>query len=176
MTAEESLMAARGEDASSRIVVGVHGTAASAAAVEWGAREARLRGARLQLVLARDPTAACRAGYARGPAAAPGTAGGDWLSQTAAWAARMLAPEQVTAETADGLPARVLMDRAIGACLLVLGAARTGDFIGPVARACLRQAPCPVVIIAADHWRSAEVPAPRPVAAPVASMTGLTPR
>lgn len=172
MTAEDRLTAAApGEDASSLIVVGVHGTAASAAAAEWGVREARLRGARVHLVLARDPAATHRAGYARRAAAAADSAASDRLGQTADWAARMLSPERVTAETANGLPARVLMDRAVGACLLVLGSARTADFIGPVARACLRQAPCPVVIIAADHWRSAEVPAPQSVAVPAATVT-----
>jgi nucleotide-binding universal stress UspA family protein len=74
---------------------------------------------------------------------------------------RTLGPESrpdVQVELADGLPVRVLLDRAAGAALLVLGSARTGALeagpvgkprtpLGPVARDCLRAAPCPVVIV-----------------------------
>ncbi len=50
---------------------------------------------------------------------------------------------------AEGLAARVLLDHAAQADLLVLGSAihRAPDGIGPVARACLRHAPCPVVVV-----------------------------
>ncbi len=53
----------------------------------------------------------------------------------------------------DGLAARVLLDRCAGADMLVLGT--SGDVpggmrsAGPVIRACLRRAPCPVVVISA---------------------------
>ncbi len=54
----------------------------------------------------------------------------------------------MTAEIAEGLAARVLLDHADGAEMLVLGSARGApDGIGPVARACLRHAPCPVVVV-----------------------------
>ena len=57
-------------------------------------------------------------------------------------------PVAVTAEIAEGLAARVLLDHADGAEMLVLGSAGcTPDGIGPVARACLRHAPCPVVVV-----------------------------
>jgi len=130
-----------------RIVAGVHGTAASDAALDWAMREARLRRAQLHLVLARDITACAWAPYA--PPDAPGAVRADaaWLAGAAARASRLLPPGRVITELADGLPARILADRAAGAVLLVLGAAPSG-FLGPVARACLRQAPCPVVIVA----------------------------
>jgi nucleotide-binding universal stress UspA family protein len=146
-----------------RIVVGVSDRAASDAAVDWAVNEARLRRAHLHLVLARDPAVFRRAAYAQ-PAA---TRGGDaaWLAQAATRAARLLGPDQVTAELADGLPARVLMDRAADASLLVLGAATTADVVGPVASACLRRAPCPVVIVAPDSDRAA-MPGPRRPATP----------
>ena len=58
------------------------------------------------------------------------------------------APLAVTVEIAEGLAARVLLDHADGAEMLVLGSARCApDGIGPVARACLRHAPCPVVVV-----------------------------
>jgi nucleotide-binding universal stress UspA family protein len=60
---------------------------------------------------------------------------------------------EVRVEEVDGLAARVLLDRCAGADMLVLGT--SGDVpgalrsAGPVIRACLRRAPCPVVVISA---------------------------
>jgi nucleotide-binding universal stress UspA family protein len=60
---------------------------------------------------------------------------------------------EVQVEEVDGLAARVLLDRCAGADMLVLGT--SGDVpgalrsAGPVIRACLRRAPCPVVVISA---------------------------
>jgi nucleotide-binding universal stress UspA family protein len=56
-------------------------------------------------------------------------------------------------EVADGLAARVLLDRCPGADMLVLGTSSgvpgAPRSAGPVIRACLRRAPCPVVVISA---------------------------
>jgi hypothetical protein len=67
-----------------------------------------------------------------------------------------LAPDVlVHTEVADGLAARVLLERCSGADMLVLGT--TADMPGaawspgPVTRACLRRAPCPVVVISAGQ-------------------------
>jgi nucleotide-binding universal stress UspA family protein len=59
----------------------------------------------------------------------------------------------VAMEVAEGLAARVLLDRAAGAELLVLGGAACAerDAIGPVARACLRHPPCPVVVVSTER-------------------------
>jgi len=60
---------------------------------------------------------------------------------------------QVRVEEAVGLAARILLDRCAGADMLILGT--SGDVpgalrsAGPVIRACLRRAPCPVVVISA---------------------------
>ena len=129
-----------------RIVAGVHGTAASEAALDWAAREARLRRAQLHLVLVRDPGVSSRAPYAHPATPAPGDAAAVRLARAGARAALVLPRDRVITELSDGLPAKVLTDRAAGASLLVLGAAPAG-FLGPVARACLQQAPCPVVIV-----------------------------
>ena len=53
------------------IVVGVHGTPSSDAAIDWAAREARLRCAAVHLVLARDPGSHQQAPYARPAGPAP---------------------------------------------------------------------------------------------------------
>jgi nucleotide-binding universal stress UspA family protein len=61
----------------------------------------------------------------------------------------------------EGLAARVLLDHAGGAELLVLGsaAALAGPHTpGPVARACLRHARCPVVVVS-THQANVPVPA-----------------
>jgi nucleotide-binding universal stress UspA family protein len=65
----------------------------------------------------------------------------------------VVAPVEVRLEEVDGLAARVLLDRCAGADMLILGT--SGDVpgglrsAGPVIRACLRRAPCPVVVISA---------------------------
>jgi nucleotide-binding universal stress UspA family protein len=74
---------------------------------------------------------------------------------------------QVRLTEVDGLAARVLLDECAGADMLVLGT--SGDVpgglrsAGPVIRACLRRAPCPVVVISAAQdpmlRREAEAPA-----------------
>jgi nucleotide-binding universal stress UspA family protein len=144
-----------------RILVGVDGSPASAAAVRWAAAEARLRGMRLHVVHARDPYAA-QAYYAP-PSAGQGAVG----HAAEGFALKALIEESVGPdgwpavqfEVADGLPVRVLLARAPGAAMLVLGSTRSVRLadapvgkpkapLGPVARDCLRAAPCPVVIIA----------------------------
>ena len=72
MTGERNVTRADGKGMP-RIVAGVHGTAASEAALDWAAREARLRRAQLHLVLARDPTVSRWAPYASPPARLPAT-------------------------------------------------------------------------------------------------------
>ena len=169
MTGEQNVITEDGKGMS-RIVAGVHGTPASDAALDWAAREARLRHAQLHLVLARDPTVSRRAPYAHPAAPGPCDADAAWLARAAVRAARTLPQSRVSTELADGLPARVLADRAAGASLLVLGAAPAG-FLGPVARACLRQAPCPVVIVVPDSRPAPAAPRPRLATERVAGMT-----
>lgn len=138
-----------------RVVVGVDGSMASLAALRWAAREAGLRQARLHVVCALDPgqVRAPYAGCERRRVPRP-----DGLP-TVALLRELLRAElgpspviTVQAEVIDGLAARVLIDRAAGADLLVLGDPATSQFevIGPVARACLRHAPCPVVVVGAE--------------------------
>jgi nucleotide-binding universal stress UspA family protein len=136
-----------------RIVVGVNGSAGSLAALRWAVREAGLRDAALHVVRAWEDTAKRVAPYAS-HAFLPDSAE-DRLSvekRLTADVANVLGPAplvSVAVQMAEGLAARVLLDHAAGADLLVLGSAthRGPDGIGPVARACLRHAPCPVVVV-----------------------------
>ena len=144
-----------------RILVGVDGSPASVAAVRWAAREAQLRGMRIHVVHVRERRVPAPAHYAPLPRADESHAwrsAGESTLQAVVWEA--LGPEPPAAvemELADGLPSRVLLDRADGAEMLVLGSTRPGGGptaalqpripLGPVTRDCLRAAPCPVVVV-----------------------------
>jgi nucleotide-binding universal stress UspA family protein len=137
-----------------RVVVGVDGSAESVAALRWACREASLRGAEVLAVLALE--AACHqvASYA---VPVPRSSGGSWgaardaLRRSVGEASGLFPDIKVRTEIAEGLAARVLLDHAADADMLVLGrAAHSPDpyrAAGPVIRACLRAAQCPVVVI-----------------------------
>src|SRR5215472_7418668 len=135
------------------IVVGVSGSPTSGAALSW-AEEARLRGARLHVVRAWDP-ARHAAPYAAVGATPTGeeelASARDGLAAAMRAEFGPVAPNGVTAELAEGVPERVLADRSVGANLLVLGVTSpawlAGRSAGPVVRACLARARCPVVVI-----------------------------
>ena len=150
-----------------RIVVGVDGSDAAVAAVLWAVREALLRHAIVHLVYAYQSDSTPRAPYASW----------SWLtrqderyavartqlSATAELARRQLPDGQLMTELADEPPARALLDRAADAEMLVLGTTRPVrepgqpvHAMGPVARACLRLAHCPVVVV-----NPGDQPAPR---------------
>ena len=108
-----------------RILVGIDGSPASVAAVRWAGREAQLRGMRVHVVYVRDrrlPTPH----YAPQPRAgepAPSPAAGERMQAVVREALGPQPEAGVQMELADGLPARVLIDRSVGAEMLVLGSA-----------------------------------------------------
>ncbi len=159
------------------IMVGVDGSAASAAALRWALREATLRGAMVQVIHAWHPAARGRAPYAPGPWA-PGREADRHAAEAllaaavrhAQHAAGLAADDRpaLCLEAVEGLPAKVLLERAYGAELLVLGGltAPPGDgghqpvcHVSPVALACLRAAPCPVVVVTSPVLASSVLPA-----------------
>jgi nucleotide-binding universal stress UspA family protein len=145
------------------ILVDVSGSGASLAALHWAAAEARRRDATLRVIEAwqSQPT---RAHYAA-------AAGSLHVRVTEAMAVAHLAAEvravvgestadaDVTVELAEGTAERILADASADADLLVLGAGSQPSFarqhdrphsdrpVGPVIRACLSHARCPVVVI-----------------------------
>ncbi len=147
-----------------RIVVGVDGSAESVSALRWACQEASQRAAEVLAVLALESACHQVANYA---VPAPRPAGGSWgaardvLRQAVAEAISQYPGVRVRTEIAEGLAARVLLDQALDADLLVLGRTSYGPdpyrAAGPVIRACLRASACPVVIIG-----SAEPVAHRP--------------
>jgi len=136
-----------------RIVVGVDGTAESAAALHWACREATLRRAEVHAIHVREAPCHSVASYAVPSQGYPEDVDVDIM-----WGSVL--PERtpgvrVRTEVADGLAARVLLERCTGADMLVLGTAidtaGATRSAGPVIRACLRRAPCPVVVISAER-------------------------
>jgi nucleotide-binding universal stress UspA family protein len=79
-------------------------------------------------------------------------------------------PGEVDVELAEGPPERTLVDRSADAELLVLGGKarpeRVGRVLGPVIRACLARAACPVVVVSAEEAPAVPQPA-RPRRTPV---------
>ena len=139
-----------------RIVVGVDGSAESVAALRWACREASLRAAEVLAVLALESACHQVASYA---VSAPRQTGGSWgsardvLRRSVSEALSLFPGVRVRIEIAEGLAARVLLDQAANADMLVLGRNSNGPdpyrAAGPVIRVCLRAARCPVVIIGA---------------------------
>jgi len=157
-----------------RIVVGVDGSADSVIALRWACREASIRDAEVHAVHVREAPIHSPASYAVSPPE------DDYSGDDARMWKDMLpdvaAGVRVRTETAVGLVARVLLDRCKGADMLVLGTSgETPGGIGsagPVIRACLRRATCPVVVISAaleGAWGRDTAAVAAPAEAPAAS-------
>lgn len=139
--------------ARSRIVVGVDGSESSAQALRWAVRQARLTGSALEAVSSweypayygwggtvLDDTAADLEGNAR-----------QMLAEAVREAAGAHPGVDIRTRVECGVPARVLLDAAEGAALLVVGSRGRGGFVGAllgsVGQHCVQHAPCPVVIV-----------------------------
>ncbi|MEW2548251.1 universal stress protein [Streptomyces sp. NPDC047002] len=137
-----------------RIVVGYDGSRSALRALEWAKNRAAATGTAVDAVIAWQlPATYGWAGYAT-------------ERELARWADRELS--EAVARVLDtgpyapvhehvrcGNAARVLLDMAEGAELLVLGSHGRGGFarvlIGSVAAHCVRHAPCPVVVVRAGR-------------------------
>jgi nucleotide-binding universal stress UspA family protein len=137
----------------SSIVVGVDGSPAARSALRFALREARLRGADVRVVGAWHlPVAAYAGGYGPGD---PDL--GAELQQAARHSVDQALEDvdagDIPAETIvrEGIPARVLLDEAQDAELLVVGSRGLGGFrgllLGSVSQQCAHHAPCPLVIV-----------------------------
>ena len=134
-----------------RIVVGLDGSDPSKAALAWAVRQAGLTGAAVDVVAAWEfPTAF--------PAPWPPDLGGDWkdLAQRVFTEAVAELPDsarqvEMRPQAVEGNAARVLLDAADGADLLVVGSRGHGGFaealLGSVGQHCVHHATCPVVVI-----------------------------
>ena len=134
------------------VTVGVDGSAESVAALRWACREASLRGAQVHAVHVREAQCHSLASYAVPAQASPDHFSADSIDDLVRSVQADQAPDvEVRVQVVDGLAARVLLERCEGADMLVLGTASdTASAVrplGPVIRACLRRATCPVVVI-----------------------------
>ena len=136
-----------------RIVVGVDGSVESVAALRWACREASLRGAEVHAVHVREEQRHSFASYAVPALSTEDDVSIDIDDLVKSVQADHAPGVEVRAEEVEGLAARVLLDRCAGADMLILGTSNDvpGELrsAGPVIRACLRRATCPVVVISA---------------------------
>lgn len=138
-----------------RIVVGVDGSESSYAALRWAAAEAVARRAELVAVHAWEPRDAHLAPYAPRPVghtpAEERARAGEVLRASVRQALGPLPGVGVRLVLVEGRASPVLLAQARHALLLALGhrvpASRLLSALGPVARDCVRQSPCPVVTV-----------------------------
>lgn len=146
------------------IVVGVDGSETSRDAVRWALSQAALTGAELRAVSSwRWPNYLTRIPPGVDLAAETGTVLDEVIAGVLAENAQAAAGVTVTRHVVEGPAGPALLTQSDGATLLVVGArgraAFPGMLLGSVAEYCVREAPCPVVVVrAADPPLS--VPAP----------------
>jgi nucleotide-binding universal stress UspA family protein len=148
---------------SKRIVVGVDGSSASKAALEWALDEARRRQAELDVVMAWDPVPMYGPGFGTG-VVTEGT-------YEALEASTQRCVDRLVDESAArgddltihrlvrcGRPTLALLDESKGADLLVVGARGVGGVVGlvlgSVASEVVKRSPVPVVVVPAARGRS----------------------
>lgn len=138
---------------SGRIVVGVDGSERADAAVHWALEEARLRDCSVDVVHAWNiPYVGDVPGLTVADLAAGTQKAADELLRHVV--ERTIGDDpgvKVTNWTAQGSAARVLIDAAKGADMLVVASRGRGGFtgllLGSVSQACVHHAPCPIVVI-----------------------------
>ena len=144
-----------------RLVVGVDGSKTASSAVRWAAKEAALRGAKLDLVTAWEVSAPS-VGFGLGLAEISDEMlkgleqNAEEIVATAAGVARDASPDiEIETRTVEGQPAEVLVEAARDADLLVVGSRGMGGFrellLGSVGQQCAHHATCPVVIVRHAH-------------------------
>jgi len=134
-----------------RIVVGMDGSAGSAAAVRWAADQAIRQGAGLQVVNVWVHDSALDDASANRTVA---EARDVHLKALEAATAKVLDAHEgldITYDVPQGDPGDTLVERSKGAALLVLGSHGTGKLrellVGSVCKTALRHATCPVAVI-----------------------------
>ncbi|GAA2784372.1 universal stress protein [Kitasatospora paracochleata] len=133
-----------------RIVVGVDGSSPSKRALRWALGQAAATGAMVEAVICwRFPKV-----YGSAPASVDrelGTVAGRMLAQAIAEITTDDQPVEIRQIVESGHPAEVLLERARGAELLVVGNRGLGGFagtlLGSVGQHCVQHAPCPVVVV-----------------------------
>jgi nucleotide-binding universal stress UspA family protein len=135
-------------NANSNILVGVSGSPASLAALQWAADEADRRGCRLRIVLIWEHEQ--HASYAQQADRVDGPERSEQARSVLTSAVRAVlgsGPRRnATVEAVEGRVEQALVTASADADLLVLGSGPAA-MIGPVTRTCLTEAHCPVVVV-----------------------------
>ncbi|MDQ1744209.1 MAG: hypothetical protein QOE23_2548 [Pseudonocardiales bacterium] len=148
------------------IVVGVDGSETSRDAVRWALSQAALTGAELRAVSSwRWPNYLTRIPPGVDLAGETGTVLDEVIEGVLAENPQAAAAVTVTRHVVEGPAGPALLTQSDGATLLVVGArgraAFPGMLLGSVAEYCVREAPCPVVVVrAADPPLSVAAPHP----------------
>ena len=138
------------------IVVGVDGSAGGRAALEFAAREATLREARLRIICAWEiPPAVYAGGFAPTldePTLEGFRAGAETIVHEAVATAKELQPTiECEGKAVQGQPAEVLLAEVADADLIVVGNRGHGGFasllLGSVSHQVVHHASCPVAVV-----------------------------
>jgi nucleotide-binding universal stress UspA family protein len=154
----------------SPVVVGVDGSPASAAALAWAAAESRAHSAPLLVVHVLDPR---NRAAVYSPVPADGSADADGVLARVKALIDDAGLERVEHVYETGVPSLALVQHTRGARLLVVGQALShhrgqgeeyahGPVLGPVARACVARAECPVVVVPSPEKTFGAAPNPNP--------------
>jgi nucleotide-binding universal stress UspA family protein len=148
------------DNSKSKIVVGVDGSPASEQALHYALRQAELIGASVEAVSAWTwpPYFGAAGGWVLpDDALSPDAVALQTVKDTIAKVAGTESAVEISALVVEGTPARVLLDAAADADLLVVGSRGHGEFagalLGSVSLAVASHAKCPVVIIHDKHER-----------------------
>jgi nucleotide-binding universal stress UspA family protein len=143
------------EPSGGRVVVGVDGSPSSKAALKWAVRQAGLTGSAVEAVMAWHYPA-MYGGYGWAPVSAVDPVNfaelaEKELAEAITDSVDPASSVRIISKVAEGNPAQVLLDAAVGADLLVVGSRGHGGFagalLGSVSQHCATHSPCPVVII-----------------------------
>jgi nucleotide-binding universal stress UspA family protein len=139
------------------IVVGVDGSEPARDALAWALAQARLRGSSVRVVCAWSIAMPVYSGMGLAVAGVPELeesfqlAAEQTLRETLASLTDEARGLRIETSAVGGMPARVLVDAAQGAELLVVGSRGHGGFtgllLGSVSQQCAQHAPCPVVVV-----------------------------
>lgn len=144
------------------IIVGMDGSAGAAAALRWAVRESNLRGWPVRAVHAGGPHDDA-VGAREGVDAAGQEAAEKALAAVVDCALGDDASEHIAMEVVHDRAAAALIERGIGARLLVVGARGEDGFphlhLGSVGTHCLQAGPCPVAVVRGDerHWTDGRI-------------------
>ena len=137
-----------------RVVVGVDGSRGAAAALRVAAEEAAQRGLPLRIVCAWEPAAGTYVGEAFAPTAdgfVEAEHHAEEVLRTALERVAVGAAVETEALAVEGSPAKVLIEQARDAALLVVGSRGRGAaaslLLGSVSQKLSHHAPCPLVIV-----------------------------